>query len=213
MKTIITAFLLVFVVHMSISQEKMDYFLPDDVTYKKDIPTPEDFFGQKLGEWHLTHGQVLYYIKEIARLSDRAILDEYARSWENRPLVHLIFTAEKNLSKLDELKALHKKHADPDENLSSEISTVIFRIFQETLTNIIRHSEATDASVSLFDKSGSIILEVKDNGKGITKKQISDSKSFGIIGIKERIRPWNGRVEISGKKGKGTIVTVTLPSN
>jgi hypothetical protein len=120
MKKSLTTLSLALLALISISQKKLDYFLPNDVTYNKNIPTPEQFFGQRIGEWHLTHDQVLYYMKEIAKVSDRAIIQEYARSWENKPLVHLIFTSEKNQHNLDELKELHKKHADPDENISSE---------------------------------------------------------------------------------------------
>ena len=126
MKKITITFLLAFVVLISTSQESMDYFLPDNVTYNKNIPTPEQFFGQELGEWHLTHGQILFYMKEIAKVSDRAIIYEYARSWENRPLIQVIFTSKKNHKNLDELKQLHKKHANPDENISGEdVSLVV----------------------------------------------------------------------------------------
>jgi len=112
MKKIITASLFTFFALMSFSQEKLDYFLPGDVIYDKNTPTPEEFFGQQVGEWHLTHDQVLLYMKEIARVSKRAVIQEYARSYENRPLVHLIFTSEENQKKLDELKALHLQHAN-----------------------------------------------------------------------------------------------------
>jgi signal transduction histidine kinase len=54
-------------------------------------------------------------------------------------------------------------------------------------------------------------LKVRDNGKGITEKQISNPKSFGLIGIRERVYPWGGEVEIEGNPGKGTTVTVTIP--
>ena len=122
--TVLLFFLLI--AFMSFSQEKMDYFLPDDVTYDKNIPTPEQFFGQQIGEWHLTHDQILWYAKEIARISNRAILQEYARTWENRPLVQLIFTSEQNQKNLDKLKELHIKYANPDENIDkSEVPLVV----------------------------------------------------------------------------------------
>ena len=120
MNKIITTFLFSFFVFISVSQENMDYFLPVDVKYNKNIPTPEQFFGQQMGEWHLTHDQIMYYMKEIARISGRATIHEYARSWENRPLVQVIFTSEKNHDNLDELKKLHKKHASPDTNISND---------------------------------------------------------------------------------------------
>lgn len=98
-----------------------------------------------------------------------------------------------------------------DDSLDTVLSTAIFRIFQETLTNIVRHSNATEASVSVIEQSGKLTIEVKDNGKGITEEQISDAKSLGIIGIRERVRPWGGEVNIKGKKGKGTTVAVIIP--
>ena len=97
MNKIITTFLFSFIVFISVSQENMNYFLPDYVTYNKNIPMQEQFFGQQMGEWHLTHDQILYYMKEIARISGRAITNEYPRSWENRPLIQVIFTSVKNL--------------------------------------------------------------------------------------------------------------------
>jgi len=94
---------------------------------------------------------------------------------------------------------------DPEEIiLDQDRSTAIFRIFQETLTNIARHAKATRVTASLKEKDDKLELRVRDNGSGITKEQISDSKSFGLMGIRERVHPWGGQVKISGKPGKGT---------
>ena len=76
MKKSLISIFFCFGVLISISQETLDYFLPDNVTYDQKIPTPEQFFNQQVGEWHLTHDQILFYMKEIARVSDRAILYE-----------------------------------------------------------------------------------------------------------------------------------------
>ena len=91
MKKTTFSLLLLFVSIFLAAQENMDYYLPDDVEYNPEVPAPDQFFGQQLGAWHLTHGQVLSYMNEIARLSNRAIIYEYARSHENKPLVHLLF--------------------------------------------------------------------------------------------------------------------------
>ena len=126
MKRNITTLFAVFFALMSVSQEDMNYFLPEDVSYNEQVPTPEQFFGQKVGEWHLTHDQILSYMKEIDRVSGRAIIQEYARTYENRPLIHVIFTSEENQLKLDELKALHIQHADPNENIpDSDVPLVV----------------------------------------------------------------------------------------
>jgi signal transduction histidine kinase len=101
---------------------------------------------------------------------------------------------------------------DPEEIiLDQDCSTAIFRIFQETLTNVARHSHATRVIVKLKVKTGKIELKVKDNGKGITVKQISNPKSFGLIGIRERVHFLDGDVEIKGVQNKGTTVTVRIP--
>jgi len=98
-----------------------------------------------------------------------------------------------------------------DISLSQERSTAAFRIFQETLTNIARHAEATKVTVRLIKKGASLELKVKDNGKGITEEKISDPKSLGLLGIQERIHFLEGNITIKGIHNKGTTVTVTMP--
>lgn len=95
--------------------------------------------------------------------------------------------------------------------VAPNLSVTIFRVLQETLTNVARHANATGVKVSLKKKASKLELKVKDNGKGITEKQISNPKSFGLIGIRERIRFWKGEAKIKGVRGKGTTVTVNMP--
>jgi len=90
-------------------------------------------------------------------------------------------------------------------------STAIFRIFQETLTNVARHASATKVTVNLRKNAAKIELKVRDNGKGITEEQISKPKSFGIIGIRERAHFLGGKVDIKGIRDKGTTVTAKIP--
>lgn len=144
MKKFITVVVVLFSVFFSFAQEKIDYFLPDDVSYNPDIPTPEEFFNMQVGEWHLTHDQVLYYAKEIARISDRAIMYEYARSWENRPLVHLVFTSTENHQNLDELKQLHYNFSEPGQNIPEEGVPLVVSLTYGVHGN---ESSATNSSV------------------------------------------------------------------
>lgn len=97
-----------------------------------------------------------------------------------------------------------------DTSLNKELSLAIFRIFQELLTNVARHARATRVNVSLTLVKNNLELVVKDNGIGIDKDLIKDTKSFGLIGIQERVHPWNGVVEINGHKEKGALVKVTI---
>ncbi len=96
-------------------------------------------------------------------------------------------------------------------DLDQESSTAIFRIFQETLTNISRHASATKATVNLAEKGAQLELTIKDNGKGITEEKISDPKSLGLIGIQERVHFLGGNIDIKGIRNKGTTVTVSVP--
>ena len=90
-------------------------------------------------------------------------------------------------------------------------ATVIFRIVQESLTNVMRHAAASQVYVTLERKDDLVDLEVRDNGIGIKEGRISDSKSLGLVGIRERVLLLGGEASISGKPGEGTIVRVTRP--
>ena len=92
-------------------------------------------------------------------------------------------------------------------------STAIFRILQETLTNVARHADATEVEIALKEKTDEVELIVHDNGKGITKKEVSDPKSFGLMGIKERVHSLGGIAEFIGSKNEGTTVKVVIPSD
>jgi signal transduction histidine kinase len=94
------------------------------------------------------------------------------------------------------------------------LSTTFFRIFQETLTNVIRHAGATLVTVDLNEGPRQITMIVKDNGRGISKDEISDPKSLGLLGMRERASLLGGKFEITPlPRGKGTQVKVSIPVN
>jgi PAS domain S-box-containing protein len=95
--------------------------------------------------------------------------------------------------------------------LDKELATALFRIFQETLTNVVRHAGATRIRVSLDVGPDELAMRIRDDGKGITDGQAADSKSLGLLGMRERIRPWGGIVMFQGAAGQGTTVTVRVP--
>jgi signal transduction histidine kinase len=92
-----------------------------------------------------------------------------------------------------------------------DLNTAFFRIFQETLTNIIRHADATKVQVRLAEMSGYLVLEVKDNGRGISEAEINNTRSIGLLGMRERAALLNGEVRFTGNPGKGTTVRVRIP--
>jgi signal transduction histidine kinase len=101
---------------------------------------------------------------------------------------------------------------DPDDFITNQdVSTAIFRIFQETLTNIVRHAYASRVNVTLHDKDNEITLKVSDNGRGITEEQVFHPQSLGILGIRERVNLLSGTVSIIGSPNKGTAITVHIP--
>jgi PAS domain S-box-containing protein len=101
---------------------------------------------------------------------------------------------------------------DPENIMLDQSSSLtVFRIFQETLTNIIRHADAEEVHVGLKESDSTLELEIKDNGKGIEMSQISSPESIGLIGMRERARILGGRVMISGSPGEGTTVKVFIP--
>jgi len=101
--------------------------------------------------------------------------------------------------------------SDPEDViLPKMISTAIFRIFQETLTNIARHANATKVEITLKREPEMVEMCVRDNGKGISEGQILDARSFGITGMRERVHYLGGSLCISGDRN-GTTVNVTIP--
>lgn len=103
---------------------------------------------------------------------------------------------------------------EPDEMyIDTELATAIFRVFQETLTNIMKHADATKVDVILEENGNNIDLTVTDNGRGISEEELNKKNSYGLIGIRERAYSWGGTVKISGSKGKGTTVKVHIPIN
>jgi len=105
---------------------------------------------------------------------------------------------------------VHSTLSDP--NLDQDMNTTFFRIFQETLTNVIRHAGATRVEVDLKERDGNIIMEVRDNGRGISKAEITNSSSMGLLGMRERAALLGGELKIGRlPKGKGTRVTVSIP--
>lgn len=99
----------------------------------------------------------------------------------------------------------------PDLHFSSEQSIALFRILQEALTNVLRHSHASSVRIALSSHGESALLIIHDNGRGITDSEVADPHSLGLLGMRERIQPLDGTVQISGGPDQGTTVTVSLP--
>jgi PAS domain S-box-containing protein len=98
-----------------------------------------------------------------------------------------------------------------DRKYDPECSTAVYRIVQESLSNVYRHAKATHVEISLNRKGDVLQLKISDNGKGITPEQVNSPTSLGILGMRERAHYFGGKVTINGHPGKGTRLTVSIP--
>jgi PAS domain S-box-containing protein len=163
------------------------------------LPKP---FG-KVQAMEQTVGQIIRTVRKISTELRPGVLDEFgladAIEWQAKDF--------QNRTGISCKLSLH-----PTDKITDTVhSTAIFRIFQEALTNVMRHAAASQVTVGLEKVADRLILEVRDNGIGIAEERIFDSKSLGLTGIRERVLRLGGEVSISGKPGKGTLIKVTLP--
>ncbi len=124
MKQTLLLFLAYFLAFWVQAQElpSLTYYLPQDITYNTQIPTPQSFLGWQVGEWHVSHDLLVAYLRELDRVSDRISLEEYARSYEQRPLLLLTVTGATNRAKLDQIKADHQKLTDVSQSGSLPVA-------------------------------------------------------------------------------------------
>ena len=101
----------------------------------------------------------------------------------------------------------------PEEDLPlrRDQATALFRIFQESLTNVARHAQATKIWVNLSEEEGAVVLEVEDDGVGISPARLAEHHSLGLLGMRERVAAFDGEIEFAGVPGQGTTVVVRMP--
>ncbi len=130
----------------------------------------------------------------LDHLGLRAALEWQMQEFQERAKIECQFTSD-----LDELE------------LDPQRATAVFRILQEVLTNVARHAQATRVDASLRKEDGYLILQVRDNGNGISEEQVHNVGRFGLLGMRERAHVFDGDVVIHGSPGEGTVVTVRIP--
>lgn len=95
--------------------------------------------------------------------------------------------------------------------LPQAYSIGLFRIFQESLTNVAKHAEAREVIAELINENGFLIMTISDNGKGFNTDSVGGKKSLGLLGMRERTLLMNGQYEINSRPGEGTVVKVSVP--
>jgi PAS domain S-box-containing protein len=119
-----------------------------------------------------------------------------------------------HLKEFEKRSGIKTSFSPPEEELELDDSTKtgLFRIFQESMTNVARHSKASHIDVELIKESNQIILRINDNGGGFDMNKAVEKQTLGILGMKERAVMMGGTYDIESEPGSGTIVTATVPS-
>jgi PAS domain S-box-containing protein len=153
---------------------------------------------------------ILQLVDETAQTVGRISTELRPRMLDDLGLVATLEWATEDFAARTEMKC--RLDALPEDiDIDSEHATAIFRIVQETLTNVARHAAASEVEVRLTRDGNDLTLEVRDNGKGIDEAKLSDADSLGILGMRERAMALGGSLTITGISGKGTTVNVLIP--
>jgi PAS domain S-box-containing protein len=104
----------------------------------------------------------------------------------------------------------HYDFSVEDVDLDSQQATAVFRVFQEALTNVVRHAEASRIDITLDKQNDDLVLTIRDNGRGITADEKSDRRSLGLLGMQERVNLIGGSIHVTGVEGQGTIIMVRV---
>ncbi|WP_307732211.1 sensor histidine kinase [Massilia sp. MB5] len=107
--------------------------------------------------------------------------------------------------------ACHLQAAEAELILDDHLSTAVFRIVQESLTNIARHAHAHTVELQLHRKDGALLIAIEDDGRGIGESDLDKPTSYGLLGMRERVLALRGDLAISGSPGQGTRIDIRLP--
>ncbi len=160
--------LLVLCLFFSVHAQKVDltYYLPQDVSYNKNIPTPESVLGFQVGEWHVSHDKLVEYMKALAKASDRISIENRGTTYEGRPLLLLTITSPKNHQNLETIRSEHLKLSDASASSTSNVENMPLVIYQGYS---IHGNEPSGANAGLLvayylaAADGSYITELLDN--------------------------------------------------
>lgn len=174
-----------------------------DLNWVKQNLDNKDLVSQKMDRMIMTSNEVIRRVQRISSELHPGVLDDLG-------LVPAIeWFCEQFIDRTGVPCILSLKDI---EDVSPKASLTLFRIIQEALTNVIRHSEASEVSITL-DEDSDIVLTISDNGIGIPEEKIQSGKSFGIMGMKQRIQQCGGSITFVNNENKGTSIIVKVPKN
>jgi signal transduction histidine kinase len=164
-----------------------------------------DLLLQKLAELSQLTGETIDLVRRISAELRPGVLDDLglvaALSWQAH-----------EFEKRTTIPCAVRSRLE-SEALPRELSTTVFRVFQEALTNVVRHAEASRVDVRLDEEGGWLGLEIRDDGKGIREEDVHDPRALGLLGIRERARRLGGVASFTRGEPKGTVVSLRLPTS
>ena len=166
---------------------------------------------------NLADETIKHKLKSLNEMLDGTVKTVRRISSELRPSLlddmGLIAAIEWQLNEFEQRSGIRTSLSAPEieKQLPDSVRTGLFRIFQESLTNIARHANAKSVKVRLQHKKGKIVLSIEDDGKGFDKKKTAAKRTLGILGMRERTLMIGGEYEIKSMPGKGTTVLVAIP--
>jgi signal transduction histidine kinase len=145
-------------------------------------------------------------VKSVQRISSElrpSILDDLG----------LAAAVESEARSFEERTGIECEISLPEEagRVSSVVATAVYRIIQEALTNVARHSNAARVELRVRFRDSDVLVEVRDDGRGITSQEVGSARSLGLIGIRERAELVGGTARFEGIAGRGTIVSIRIP--
>lgn len=171
---------------------------------KKKLANPEDpAISQKLEDMAALIDESVLFVRKLAAELRPSVLDDFG-------LVSAMEWHSEEFQKRSNIEVEFHSYV-PDLKTSPEVATNLFRIYQESLTNVARHSEATKVTASLLVSPEYIRLSISDNGKGFNIAGNGHKKTLGLLGMKERATMIGGKLEINSEPGKGTNIMITVP--
>jgi signal transduction histidine kinase len=169
----------------------------------KKLNTQDEIVKQKMNNLIGLIDETLKSVRRISSDLRPSMLDDFG-------LIAALEWHSEEVAKRSEIK-INFSADMPEPDISVATGTGIFRIYQELLTNAVRHANAKVIKSNLMLKDNHLILKVKDDGQGMDTKITGTKKTLGLIGIKERTFALEGKYDLKSKPGKGTEVNISIP--
>lgn len=176
------------------------------------------WIARRAGSLVLAPETLLEKISALSRLTDDMIAQVRRISAELRPgilddvgLVAALSWQAQDFEERSHIVCELRSSVVDDRRLPRPLATTVFRVFQEALTNVLRHAAASHVAARLQEDAGALVFEVEDDGTGISAERIHDPRSLGLLGIRERARRLGGSASFARGTGGGTVVMLRLP--